>query len=340
MYTSHIILVISLLIFTSYSSWPSWEDLAHLHSLPKGLFTRYPQGPDGGSKCLASTHRPELGFFIFIRRQFLRRWYFKNPICSTGGCSWQPKRCCELYDEMEAKNQGPLKIWTPNRSSCFFIVSLVSSSILFVVISFFVCSFQQQKNLHVAPWPTSWPPVGPATNSSLSMDRPERTGPTSNMAEGNPAEDPNVPHFSVEVFEFFDPSGKISMKNPRLHGEISKNPSGIWTLNHSSVFVEKKTVFPGLHKRGERHGLPGISQNRLLNLLHLQLRFLWETRSSIKISPIIPIIPHTYPAYPPLLFWEFLRESALSDQSVDLTFPWPTSATSRRQCKSITQKPG
>ena len=165
-------------------------------------------------------------------------------------------------DEMEAQNQDPLKIWTRSLSSCFLIVSFSFFHFVcpYLVVCLFV--FNNKKNSHVAPWP----PVG---RPSWVLQQIRHFQWTAQKGQDQPRIWPKeilpriqmFPIFSVEVFEFFDPSGKISMKNPRLHGEISKNPSEIWTLNRSSVvFVEKKTVFPGLHKCGERHGLPGISK--------------------------------------------------------------------------------
>ena len=243
-------------------------------SLPKGLFTRYPQGPDGGSKCLASTHRPELGncmFFIFIdssstfetvilQESHLLHWWLllvaKTVLWVTTKVLWKFEHQVFLH-----------------LSSCFF------SFFYFVCPYLVVCLFLSttKNKLHVAPWPTSWPTSwscnkfvtfnGPPRKDRTNLEQQQRWKARGKIAcRGSKC----FPHFSVEVVDPFRENlhekSTVTWRNfPKIHLNI-QSPQ-------LRCFCGEKSVFPGLHKGGERDGLPGISQNRLLNLLHLQLRF-------------------------------------------------------------------
>lgn len=223
-----------------------------------------------------------------------------------------------VVDEMEAKKQ--LAIWTPSLSYFLFLYSF---------FSFFYLCLSLSRSLFSATKKNSMSLHGPSSscNKFVTFNGPPRKDRTNLEQQQRwkvrgkiACRGKMFPHFFGRGV--WPPSGKISIKNPRWHGEILQR--SIWNLNIQSPQLgfcgEKKSVFPGLHKCGERHGLPGISQNQLL---HLQLRFTalcHPLRFHLAYpSYLIPIQPIRLFFFPPvfvvmfLFFSNFFNKSSLSN---------------------------
>ena len=114
-------------------------------------------------KCLQDLSTFET---VILQESHLLHWWLLLAM--------QPKQCREDGHRSCRWNGSQETSGYLNTKSFFMFLYSFFSFFYFVCPYLVVCLFPCRSAA------TSWPPVGPATNSSLSMDRPERTGPTSN----------------------------------------------------------------------------------------------------------------------------------------------------------------